>query len=142
MPTTEKSPEFYKHYPALFHTYFPTISAETLRLLCKAGYTYYNAVLCLDALVDEGDTKALVEMLALQEETIKILTSIYGYKSPFWELWQQRKAEYFKAIQTEKRLLTIPEVSFEQYSSLADDKSAFGKIAIDSLWVQSNTLTE
>ena len=139
MPTTEKSPEFYKHYPALFHTYFPTVSAETLHLLCKAGYTYYNAVLCLDALVDEGDTKALVEMLALQEETIKILTSIYGYKSSFWELWQQRKAEYFKAIQTEKRLLTIPEVSFEQYSSLADDKSAFGKIAIDSLWVQSNT---
>ena len=42
MPTTEKSPEFYKHYPALFHTYFPTISAETLHLLCKAGYTYYN----------------------------------------------------------------------------------------------------
>ena len=52
MPSTEKSPEFYKHYPALFHTY---------------------------------------------------------------------------------------EVSFEQYSSLADDKSAFGKIAIDSLWVQSNS---
>jgi len=111
-------------------------------LLCKAGYTYYNAVLCLDALVDEGDTKALVEMLALQEGTIKILTSIYGYKSLFWGLWQQRKAEYFKAIQTEKHLLTTPMVSFEQYSSLADDKSAFGKIAIDSLWVQSNTLTE
>ena len=73
----------------MFHTYFPTISAETLHLLCKAGYIYYNAVLCLDALVDEGDTKALVEMLALQGETIKILTSIYGYKSPFWELWQQ-----------------------------------------------------
>jgi len=50
--------------------------------------------------------------------------------------------EYFKAIQTKKRLLTTPEVSFEQYSSLADDKSAFGKIAIDSLWIQSNTLTE
>ena len=71
-------------------------------------------------------------MLALQEETIKILTSIYGYKSSFWELWQQRKEEYFKAIQTEKHLLTTPMVSFEQYSSLADDKSAFGKIAIDS----------
>ena len=81
-------------------------------------------------------------MLTLQEETIKILTSIYGYKSPFWGLWQQRKAEYFKAIKIEKHLLTTPEVSFEQYSSLADDKSAFGKIAIDSLWVQSNTLTE
>ena len=102
MPTTEKSPEFYKHYPALFCAYFPTVS----------------------------------------EETNKILTSIYGYKSLFWALWQQRKTEYFKAIQTKKRLLTTPEVSFEQYSSLADDKSAFGKIAIDSLWIQSNTLTE
>jgi len=102
MLTTEKFPEFYKHYPALFYAYFPIVS----------------------------------------KETIKILTSIYGYKSPFWDLWQQRKAEYFKAIQTEKRLLTTPEVSFEQYSSLADDKSAFGKIAIDSLWIQSNTLTE
>jgi len=102
MPITEKSLEFYKHYPALFYAYFPIVS----------------------------------------KETIKILTSIYGYKSPFWDLWQQRKAEYFKAIQTEKRLLTTPEVSFEQYSSLADEKSAFGKIAIDSLWIQSNTLTE
>ncbi|GJH41706.1 hypothetical protein RCZ04_22560 [Capnocytophaga sp. HP1101] len=139
MPTTEKSPEFYKHYPALFQAYFPTVSAETLRLLCKAGYTYYNAVLCLDVLVDEGETKTLVEMLSLQEETIKILTSIYGYESPFWALWQQRKAEYFKAIQTEKRLLTTAEVSFEQYSSLADDKAAFGKIAIDSLWLQSHS---
>jgi len=78
----------------------------------------------------------------VSKETIKILTSIYGYKSPFWELSQQRKAEYFKAIHIEKRLLTTPKVSFEQYSSLADNKSAFGKIAIDSLWIQSNTLTE
>ena len=109
MSTTEKSPEFYKHYPALFHAYFPSVSAETLHLLCKAGYAYYNAVLCLDVLVDEGDTKALVEMLALQEETIKILTSIYGHKSPFWVLWQQHKVEYFKAIHTEKHLLTRPE---------------------------------
>ena len=46
---------------------------------------------------------------------------------------------FLRLYKTEKRLLTIPEVSFEQYSSLADDKSAFGKIAIDSLWVQSNT---
>lgn len=96
MPTTEKSPEFYKHYPALFHTFFPSVSAETLHLLCKAGYAYYNAVLCLDALVDEDDTKALVEMLALQEETIKILTSIYGYKSLFWALWQQRKTDILR----------------------------------------------
>ena len=34
----------------------------------------------------------------VNKETIKILTSIYGYKLPFWALWQQRKAEYFKAI--------------------------------------------
>ena len=66
MPATEKSPEFYKHCPALFYAYFPIVS----------------------------------------KETIKILTSIYGYKSSFWALWQQRKEEYFKAIQTEKRLLT------------------------------------
>ena len=52
MPTTEKSPEFYKHYPALFHTYFPIVSAETLRLLCKAGYTYYNAVLCVEVVAN------------------------------------------------------------------------------------------
>ena len=30
MPTTEKSPEFYKHYPALFCAYFPTVSEETV----------------------------------------------------------------------------------------------------------------
>ena len=49
----EKSPEFYKQYPALFYAYFPTISTDTVRLLCDAGYTYYNSILCLDALIDD-----------------------------------------------------------------------------------------
>ena len=131
----EKSPEFYKQYPALFYAYFPTISTDTVRLLCDAGYTYYNSILCLDALIDEGETKSLIEMLYLQEKTIKILTHIYGYKSPFWTLWQQRKTEYFRAIQTEKYFLTTPKITFEQYANLADNKAAFGKIAIDSLWI-------
>ena len=56
MPTTEKSPEFYKHYPALFCAYFPVVN----------------------------------------KETNKILTSIYGYKSLFWALWQQRKTDILR----------------------------------------------
>jgi|GEM_PF-2717188 len=31
MPTTEKSPEFYKHYPALFCAYFPVVNKEQLK---------------------------------------------------------------------------------------------------------------
>ena len=52
MPTTEKSPEFYKHYPALFHTYFPTVSAETLLslvglLLGQISLTFIAIIVCL-----------------------------------------------------------------------------------------------
>ena len=31
MPTTEKSPEFYKHYLALFCAYFPVVNKEQIK---------------------------------------------------------------------------------------------------------------
>jgi hypothetical protein len=81
-------------------------------------------------------------MMKLQEETIKTLTSIYGKNSSFWELWESRKNEYFEAVQIEKRLELDQLISFETYADLADKKSSFGKIAIDSLWVLSNQKNE
>ncbi len=133
MKKIKNSPKYYEHYPLLFHKYFNKIEKETVDLLSKAGYSYYNSILFLDELIDDKKFSNLFTALSLQEETIKILSSIYGLDSPFWDLWQLRKKEYFQAIQIEKTL-SKDNFTFEKYEDLADKKSAFGKIAIDSLY--------
>ena len=55
----------------------------------------------------------------------------------FWILWQKRKLEYKEAIFLEKELLN--NFSEEKYENVADKKSAFGKIAIDSLHLLSKS---
>ncbi|MCM2301322.1 MAG: prenyltransferase [Flavobacteriaceae bacterium] len=130
----DKSPSFYKEYPNLFSKYFKKIPREQINALSKAGYHYYHAVLCLDAIIDDGDFKKIPQMLTLQEESIKLLTSVYGLESEFWNLWDKRKAEYFEAVRIEKFLSKSDNFDFEAYQDLADKKSAFGKVAIDSLF--------
>lgn len=143
MKKIKKSPEYYEYYPLLFHKYFHRVEKETVDLLSKAGYSYYNSILFLDELIDDKKFSNLFAVLSLQEDTIKKLTSIYGLSSPFWHLWQLRKKEYFQAIQIEKNL-SKENFTFEKYEDLADKKSAFGKIAIDSLYslyYENNTIT-
>lgn len=136
--TKDKSPEFYQHYPQLFQAYFTEVDKNTLSQLSEAGYAYYHATLALDAVIDEKDLSQLPATLAFQEQSIKILTSIYGLNSTFWDLWKKRKTEYFEAIQLEKSLYITKSVSFSSYEDLADKKSAFGKVAIDALWCLSS----
>lgn len=130
----DKSPEYYKYYPKLFHAYFPNIQEVSVKYLSKAGYSYYNSILYLDLLVDNNDFRTLPLMLQQQEECIKILTEIFGSKSRFWSYWNTRKQEYFEAINLEKKYLTQKTTTFKQYSILAEKKSAFGNIAIDCLY--------
>ena len=70
--------------------------------------------------------------MELQEETISILARIYPENHNFWKLWEQRKTEYQEAIYLEKQLFN--NFSEERYTEVADKKSAFGKVAIDSLF--------
>ena len=73
--------------------------------------------------------------MILQEESIKMLSSIYELSSFFWEVWSKRKNEYFEAVKIEKSLFYQNKIDFKTYEDLADKKSAFGKIAIDSLHI-------
>lgn len=133
MSRKRKSPDFYERYPALFHYYFPTISSETVQVLSEAGFSFYRSVLQLDAVIDNKELHRIFNVLDLQEDAIKKLSQIFPKSPLFWELWQQRKAEYKEAVSLEKELFN--HFSEEKYTEVADKKSAFGKVAIDSLHV-------
>ena len=127
------NPDIYLFYPKLFAGPFG-IAEQKLNKLCIAGYLYYQSSLLLDGLIDENDKSNIVLFTVCQEESVKLLTSIFGRRSAFWELWNQRRAEYFNAIYLEKELHGKEKVSFSEYEKLADYKVAFGKAAIDAVY--------
>jgi len=134
----DKSPRFYQHYPELFSEYFPLVNSDNLSKLSEAGYLYYHSILLMDALVDDKDFSKIPDMIQLQEQAIKALCFIYGEDSEFWKYWSLRREEYFKAVEIEKKLNSENDVSKLIYEDLAEKKSAFGKVAIDCLYVLSN----
>lgn len=127
------NPVFYQNYPSLFANIF-TLQEQDLDLLNIAGYLYYQATIFTDNLLDENDVSKFPIISICQEESIKILTSIFGLKNDFWVLWNARRNEYIEAIYLEKALLNNDIVTIEEYEILADKKSAFGKVAIDCLF--------
>lgn len=133
----KSNPIYYQNYPSLFSQPF-FITKENLNLLDIAGYLYYQATLFTDLLIDEGDVSKFPLIGICQEESIKILTSIYGLTSDFWKSWNFRKNEYLQAIYLEKTFLRKENITIERYEELADKKSAFGKVAIDCLYTLDN----
>lgn len=133
----DKSPVFYQYYPRLFRAYFPEVEQTLIRRLSDTGYIYYHSLLLLDDLIDDKKVSSLAKMILLQEEAIKSLSFIYGKDSEFWFYWEKRKKEYFDAVKIEKGL-HYQNANWEMYADLADKKSAFGKIAIDCLFVLSD----
>jgi squalene-hopene/tetraprenyl-beta-curcumene cyclase len=151
------NPSMYLIYPMLFEEQFSMYSDEKLELLCTAGYLYYRSVLENDKILDDAELLADNQMFTIissvaQEESIKILTHLFGLDSTFWKYWNLRKGEYMKAIRFEKKYATSVfyvnnsdkvkssepnEVSIEEYEKLADYKSAFGKVAIDATYLLS-----
>ncbi|MBA0884771.1 hypothetical protein [Flavobacterium undicola] len=132
------NPTYYQKYPSLFSNSF-LITKEQLDLLDISGYLYYQATIFTDRLIDEKDITKFPLITICQEESIKILTSIYGLESNFWILWNKRRNEYLEAIVFEKVLSKKEVVTIEEYETLADTKSAFGKVAIDCLYSIDNT---
>jgi hypothetical protein len=130
-----KNPQFYSEYPDLFRVYFNDVEQETVNRLSIAGFLYYQSTLLTDALIDEKDLSKFPVISICQEEAVKILTSIFGIQSVFWEKWNNRRNEYFKAVAIEKQLYQKENVDSVEYEMLADYKSAFGKVAIDCLRV-------
>ncbi|UJH68196.1 prenyltransferase/squalene oxidase repeat-containing protein [Allomuricauda sp. SCSIO 65647] len=131
----EENPPFYVYYPCLF-SLPSSINDNLLNDLSIAGYFFYQSTLFLDALMDEHDSSRLAASMICQEEAIKILSSIFDLESEYWRLWNQRRNEFFEADYLEKNLLESgKDILIRNYEKLADYKSAFGKAAIDSLYV-------
>jgi hypothetical protein len=133
----KNNPLYYQNYPSLFSNVF-LISTKQLDLLDIAGYLYYQSTIFTDSLIDEKDISKFPLITICQEESIKILSSIYNLKNNFWTLWNKRRNEYFRAIHLEKELYKKEIVAIEEYEILADTKSAFGKVAIDCLFSIDN----
>lgn len=130
----DANPDFYLFYPLLFSEHFG-VDQRNVDLLCIAGYFYYQSTISLDNVIDEKQFNLLFQSMICQEEAVKILSSIYPLNSPFWKVWNKRKINFKKAIQFEKNIFKTP--SYEKYQELAAFKSAFGNIAIDSLYYLS-----
>lgn len=133
-----RNPEFYIYYP-LFFAEGLDVNLDKLENLCIAGYLYYESSIFLDKILDDGfDKEKLFVSLICQEETIKILTDIFGKDSKFWKYWNQRRNEFIKATDLDKELFLEKEISNSKYFILADLKSTFGKAAIDSVYCLSS----
>ena len=132
------SPVFYQHYPRLFSKYFKQVKPSLVNQLSKAGYFYYHSTLLTDSLIDDKEFANFPVITLLQEETIKMLTSVYGIDSDFWKYWNKRRQEYFEAVKIEEKLYYDSKVSLVEYEKLADKKAAFGKVAIDCMYLLSN----
>lgn len=130
------NPSYYLCYPYLFNAYFQIKDKEVLNLLSVSGFLYYKAVILIDDIFDNKDSKNNFQKFftanICQEETVKILSSFFPVNSSFWKTWNARKFEYAKAYKLDKTLTEIKDHS--EFEALADYKSAFGKIAIDCLY--------
>jgi hypothetical protein len=133
----QNNPVYYQNYPSLFSKAF-LVPEKELELLNTAGYLYYQATIFADSLLDEQDASKFPLILICQEESIKILTHIFGLNHNFWQVWNTRKQEYLEAIYLEKSFSKKESVTIGEYELLADKKSAFGKVAIDCLYCFDN----
>lgn len=133
------NPSYYTYYPYLFNNAFGIHDKNVLETLTLAGFFYYKAIINVDSIFDKKNPENVFNKYVIsnicQEETIKLLSSLFHKTHPFWELWNLRKLEYLKAFEIDKKPKKI--TSYNDYETLADYKCAFGKIAIDSLFYLS-----
>jgi len=140
----KKNPSIYLFYPYLFSKSFDLDDNEDLEKLSIAGFLYYLSLLQSDFLIDnkEEKTNQLVKekiflIEALTEQSIKILSTLFNYNSDFWTFWNKRKKEYHESVLQES-VNTYDNFDIENYISIAENKSAFAKVAIDSCYLISN----
>lgn len=127
----------YQYFASIFSDVF-TVSDEEVRLLNIAGWLYFQSIIYTDDVIDDNDLTKFSLISICQEESVKIFSSIFSLKHKFWKIWNVRREEYLSAILYEKKLFKQNKVTIEEYELLADAKSAFGKVAIDSLYCIDN----
>ncbi len=132
----------------LLYTYYPYLFSDSLKIGGKvkqlniAGFIYYKSIIYFDELLDNNrhDEKSLIFITLCQEESIKLLTSLFPIESEFWIIWNKRRQEYFKGYYLDYNSDEIR--SYEDFEALADYKSSFGKVSIDSLYLLSSEKNE
>lgn len=143
----KKNPAIYLFYPYLFSNSFDIEDKDDLDKLSIAGFLYYLNLLQSDFLIDNKGEKNshfvqekifLIE--ALTEQSIKILSSLFDYKSDFWNFWNKRKKEYHEGI-SEESVNTYDNFDIKKYKKIAENKSAFAKVAIDSCYLLNNKMS-
>lgn len=137
-----KNPKFYLEYASLFKNSFKfEQSEEKIKLLNIAGYFSYNYSLLLDTALDKNTKhNTIVLSNIFLEESIKILSYLFGLDKKFWGVWNSRKNEVFEASRTGKKMFKNEIVTLAEYEILCDSKSALGKIALDSLLILNQSV--
>ncbi len=145
----DKNPPIYLYYPEVFYAAFEPDSKKKqaeIRTLNIAGYFYYRSIMGMDSAIDnevlpkgkQKEKHVLAIMCSIcQEESIKLLTSLFQLDKKFWSKWNARRQEFLNAIIIDKQKREY--ISKEEFEKLADYKSSFGKIAIDSTFILSNS---
>ncbi|MFB3390070.1 class 1 isoprenoid biosynthesis enzyme [Flavobacterium sp. LAR06] len=128
----DMNPLFFQNFASLFKGAF-SVTKEQVELLNIGGFLYFQSIMYLDDVIDEGDLSRLNLILVCQQEGVKILSSIFGLENKFWAFWNKRKEEYFQAVVLEKKLFRKQLIAIEEYENLACDKHSFLKSCIDSL---------
>lgn len=125
--------EFYVNYPYLFLE-SQSSNDPVVDNLCIAGFLYYQSVIYLDRILDKDISiqQAFPISNICDEEAVKLLSSLFPLTSEYWKLWNVRKVEYLKAYSDDFGGCTM--MSFDEFASHADNKSALGKLAIDALY--------
>lgn len=129
----DRSPSFYRNYPALFDAYYPDVSKQEVEQLSLAAYYQYHAFLIQDEIMDEGVVDDLSMLLDLRDAALLVLSELFQKDSSFWRCWVDRKKEVERALALDKELQAQTEVQFNDYCRLAQLKSSGGLLAIDAM---------
>ncbi|MEW7278369.1 prenyltransferase/squalene oxidase repeat-containing protein [Aquimarina sp. 2201CG1-2-11] len=134
----------YLYYPLLFNKAFGVFDQEQLSTICLAGYFCFASINTFDDVIDAANPSEIFEKYVFSsqmlEESMKLLSKSFFIDSEFWKYWMLRKKEFSDAYKKSKQLDAIKVLT--DYEVFADNKSAFAKLAIDSLYLVSSTDTK
>ncbi len=126
---------YYQNYASLFRDFFPQVERPLVNRLDASGRECFQAALQWDRLVDEADPDALLPLLGAYRQSVSILNGLFSPESPFWAKWSSREAEMAWAVRTERSFAGGKQLGFDDFSKLAEAKSALAKLALDGLFL-------
>jgi hypothetical protein len=140
-PDNFLSNKLYHVFPKLFGDVFEVNNEYFINELCLAGYFYFKYLIELDDLIDQ-DTNKHESIASLRAnhyyfETTSILSEIFKENRDFWDIWRKRLEDFYKSILIDKTY--NQNISIKKYESLAMGKCSFSLLAVDGLYLKSNS---